>query len=143
MSDLLKIRDVSNKYNITTRTLRFYEEKGLLTSIRSDNSTRRFYDEVSIRRLEQILLFRQSNLSIKDIQGIFKTSDSNDISLPPEKRIDKIDFEMTLTKDLLDMVVDLIHEIEKLNITDKGDINLFNKKVNAIKTQITGINLGQ
>ena len=41
----MKIRDVSTKYDITARTLRYYEDIGVLESIRADTGTYRMYDE--------------------------------------------------------------------------------------------------
>ena len=37
MSNLVKIKDVSAKYSVSARTLRYYEDMGLLTSTRSDD----------------------------------------------------------------------------------------------------------
>lgn len=71
MDKLLKIRDVSGKYNITARTLRYYEDMGLLTSIRSDEVSYRMYDENAVRRIEQILILRKLNISIKDIKQLY------------------------------------------------------------------------
>ena len=68
MSHLIKIRDVSNKYDISARTLRYYEQIGLITSHRSDDYAYRLYDEHTLQRLEQILILRKLNISIKDIQ---------------------------------------------------------------------------
>lgn len=36
MNDLIKIRDLSNKYDISARALRYYEDMGLITSVRSE-----------------------------------------------------------------------------------------------------------
>ncbi|HBN84113.1 MAG TPA: MerR family transcriptional regulator, partial [Clostridiales bacterium] len=35
MKELIKIRDVSVKYDVSARTLRYYEDMGLITSTRS------------------------------------------------------------------------------------------------------------
>jgi len=67
MDNLIKIRDISNKYNVSARTLRYYEDMGLLTSIRSDEYAYRLYDAQAIIKLEQILILRKLNISIKDI----------------------------------------------------------------------------
>ena len=58
MNDLIKIRDVSVKYDISARTLRYYEDMGLITSARSDDYAYRLYDEAAVQRLEQILILR-------------------------------------------------------------------------------------
>lgn len=55
MTDLLKIKEVSSRYDVTARTLRYYEDMGLITSQRSEDYAYRMYDEASIKRLEQML----------------------------------------------------------------------------------------
>ena len=74
MKDLIKIREISAKYDISARTLRYCEDMGLLTSKRSNDYAYRLYDSCNIRRLEQILILRRLNISIKDIQRIFRTA---------------------------------------------------------------------
>lgn len=70
MAELIKINDVARKYNITKRSLRYYEEIGLLKSTRLGASQSRYFDEASINRLEQILLLRSVKFSMKDISLI-------------------------------------------------------------------------
>lgn len=77
MENMIKIRDVSAKYEIIARTLRYYEDMGLISSVRSDDYAYRLYDETAIKRLEQILILRKLNISIKDIQRIFSASGSD------------------------------------------------------------------
>ncbi|WP_221629998.1 MerR family transcriptional regulator [Listeria booriae] len=91
MYNLMKIREVSSKYNVTARTLRYYEDIGLLTSIRNDDVTYRMYDEHAIKRIEQILILRKLNISIKDIQRIFATSHSDVVLDILGKKVDHID----------------------------------------------------
>lgn len=76
MDGLTKIKDVSDRYDITARTLRYYEDIGLIHSKRSDNYAYRLYDETAVKRIEQILILRKLNISIKDIQSIFNASGS-------------------------------------------------------------------
>lgn len=74
MSELTKIRDVSNQYQVSARTLRYYEDMGLLSSVRKSDVSYRLYDAEAIKRIEQILILRKLNISIKDIKRIFNTS---------------------------------------------------------------------
>ena len=69
MHELVKITDMTGRYDITARTLRYYEDIGLLASTRSDDYAYRLYDEAAVQRLEQILILRKLNISIKDISG--------------------------------------------------------------------------
>jgi DNA-binding transcriptional MerR regulator/DNA gyrase inhibitor GyrI len=75
MNRLQKIGDIAVQYNVTSRTLRYYEEIGLLSSIRLDNSQYRFYDEKALLRLEQILFLRKLDLSVKDVKEILSSED--------------------------------------------------------------------
>ncbi len=88
MSNLVKIREISGRYNVSARTLRYYEDMGLIESTRSDDYAYRLYDEAAIKRLEQILILRRLNISIKDIKRIFDTTGSHKI----EKWIERTNF---------------------------------------------------
>lgn len=136
MGNLLKIRDVSSKYNVTARTLRYYEDMGLLTSIRNDEVTYRMYDENAIRRIEQILILRKLNISIKDIQRIFDSSGSSVVLDVLGKKVENIDDEVSLLYELKELVLDFIKEIERINFTDNADIKQLYSKAKEIETQI-------
>lgn len=58
MGELIKIREMASKYDISARTLRYYEDMGLIQSTRSADYAYRLYDEVAVHRLEQILILR-------------------------------------------------------------------------------------
>lgn len=86
MNNLVKIREISVRYNVSARTLRYYEDMGLIESTRSDGYAYRLYDEAAIKRLEQILILRRLNISIKDIKRIFGTAESEVVLDVLEKR---------------------------------------------------------
>jgi DNA-binding transcriptional MerR regulator len=73
----MKINDVAKKYKITKRSLRYYEEIGLLKSLRVGASQSRYFDNNAIYRLEQILLLRSVKFSIKEISQVL-LSDNTD-----------------------------------------------------------------
>jgi DNA-binding transcriptional MerR regulator len=94
MNGLIKITDMSSRYNISARALRYYEDMGLITSIRSNDYAYRLYDEIAVKRLEQILILRKLNISIKDIMRIFSTSGSEIVLEVLGKKINDIDAEI-------------------------------------------------
>jgi len=67
---LLKIGEIANLFDVSTRTVRYYEEVGLLTSHRDPDSQYRYYDERSSERLKKILVLRELGLSLNDIKII-------------------------------------------------------------------------
>lgn len=72
MRDLMKIGEIANLFDVSTRTVRYYEEVGLLTSHRDPDSQYRYYDERSSERLKKILVLRELGLSLNDIKFILE-----------------------------------------------------------------------
>lgn len=74
--DLQTISQVSKEFNISTRTLRFYEEKGLIKSIKKDEYAYRTYDEAAIMRLQQIIILRKLRIPLKQINLMLQNKDT-------------------------------------------------------------------
>ena len=139
MSNLVKIREISGRYNVSARTLRYYEDMGLIASIRSDDYAYRLYDEAAIKRLEQILILRRLNISIKDIKRIFDTTGSEVVLDVLKKKVDNIDEEVSLLYDLKLIVLEFIDQIRKMNFEKETDVKLLYEKARDIETQITNV----
>lgn len=71
--NLTRIGDIARKYNITLRTLRFYEDKGLISPKR-DGSTR-LYSRREEARLKLILLGRKVGFSLRDVKQMLDLYD--------------------------------------------------------------------
>jgi DNA-binding transcriptional MerR regulator len=61
----LSIRDIAAKFDVTPRTLRFYEQKGLLNPKRRGGS--RWYTAADVARLSLILRGRRVGFSLEEI----------------------------------------------------------------------------
>lgn len=140
MDDLVKIKDMTTRYHLSARTLRYYEDMGLIKSIRSDDYAYRLYDEANIKRLEQILILRKLNISIKDIRRIFDTSGSEIVLEVLGKKADDIDKEISLLHELKEIVLEFICQIESADFGRKSDVKLLYEKAKEIKTQIVHVN---
>src|SRR6056297_2951779 len=68
----MKIGEIANLFDVSTRTVRYYEEVGLLISHRDPDSQYRYYDERSSERLKKILVLRELGLSLNDIKIILE-----------------------------------------------------------------------
>lgn len=139
MNDLVKIRDMTVKYDLSARTLRYYEDMGLIKSIRSDDYAYRLYDEANVKRLEQILILRKLNISIKDIQRIFNTSGSEIVLEVLGKKVDDIDEEISVLHELKEIVLEFISQIEAADFGRESDVKLLYEKAREIKTQIVNV----
>lgn len=73
MSDrLYDINDVCNMLGTTSRTLRFYEEKKIISSTKVFDSPRRQYTSEQIDHIRNVLVLRSLGLSVNDIRDLQK-----------------------------------------------------------------------
>lgn len=61
----MKIKEVSEKYNITPDTLRYYEKIGLIPSVERDKNGNRIYKEEDIGWIEFIKCMRNAGITIE------------------------------------------------------------------------------
>lgn len=139
MDKLVKIRDISTRYDISARTLRYYEDMGLIASTRSEDYAYRMYDDTAVRRLEQILILRKLNISIKDIQRVFSAAGSDVVLEVLDKKVQNIDDEVALLHELKSIILDFISEIGQINFADNSDIKLLYDKAKEIETQLISV----
>ena len=69
----LKIGDMARMFGVTLRTLRFYEDKGLLSPIRDGSN--RLYTRRDRARLKLILLGRKVGFSLRDVKQMMDLYD--------------------------------------------------------------------
>ncbi|MFG2606563.1 MerR family transcriptional regulator [Streptomyces sp. NPDC048514] len=70
MSGEWSIAELAKSSGLTSRTLRHYDEIGLLPATAVSGSGMRFYDADSVLRLQRILVLRELGLSLSEITGI-------------------------------------------------------------------------
>lgn len=67
------VKDVSEITGISIRTLRYYDEIGLLKPTKLTNSGYRLYDTRALERLQEIMFFRELEIPLIDIKKLWKT----------------------------------------------------------------------
>lgn len=63
---------VSKQSNVSVRTLRYYDQIGLLTPSYKDDNGRRYYAEEDLFTLEKIILLKSLSLPLEDIQNLLE-----------------------------------------------------------------------
>ena len=76
---MLRIGEAAKTYGISNRTLRHWEDVGVLKSTRAENGYR-YYDNENVARINQIVLLRKLKMPIADIERIF-VADSYDVAI--------------------------------------------------------------
>lgn len=64
----LSIKDVAEKFNISKSKIRYYEEIGLIRSLRHVANNYRYFEEKELLKLTNILLYRELGFSIEAIK---------------------------------------------------------------------------
>ena len=72
---MMTVRQVSKLVGISVRTLQYYDKIGLLHPAKITEAGYRLYDDASLDRLQQILLFRELEFPLKDIKTILDSPD--------------------------------------------------------------------
>lgn len=74
--ELKTISQISKMFNLSTRTLRYYEKIGLIESERKENYAYRVYSEDMSKRLQQIIILRKLRIPLKTIAEILQNHDA-------------------------------------------------------------------
>ena len=72
MEKLTDINEVCRLLNTTSRTLRFYESKGIIQSTKNRFSNRRKYSDSQIQQIKNVLVLRTLGISVKTISELQK-----------------------------------------------------------------------
>lgn len=107
------IKEISDLAGVTTRTLRYYDEIGLLSPAEVGENGYRYYEKDSLLRLQQILFFRELDVPLKDIQFIMSQPDFSPLRALQKHRA-------TLQK-RVERLKDLIATVDRTITAIKGE----------------------
>ena len=130
--EIMKIAEVSERYGITSDTLRYYERIGLIQPVNREKSGIRDYNEIDLRRVEFIKCMRSAGLPIETLieyvglvqQGEGTIEARKDILIEQRELLAARMKEMQITLDVLDHKIEvyenavLTKEKEMLQIED-------------------------
>lgn len=114
----MTISQVSKKFCISTRMLRYYEKAGLLESSRREDYAYRIYDTTTLVKLQQILILRKLRISVKEIKQILQKPAAVTAIEVFQKNIQDLDVEITALLTIKDVLHHFVCELQKAtNIT--------------------------
>lgn len=109
--ELIRINEVVDNFGVSSRTLRYYEEMGLLRSKHPDNKSQRYYDADALERLKQIIVLRKLQIPIKDIVTIFKSENTAALIQAFVEKLESLDTEISALSELRRLVDDFLHKM--------------------------------
>ena len=115
MSDLFSIGDLSREFGVTTRTIRFYEDQGLLSPTREGQN--RVYRPRDRVRLKLILRGKRLGFSLKEIKALIELYDAPEGEAGQLRSfIDKIRARRT---ELMGQKEDIEHVLDELDSLER------------------------
>lgn len=123
------IQKLAKIAGVSTRTLRYYDEIGVLKPARINSSGYRIYGKEEVSRLQQILFYRELGVSLLDIKNIM-TSPSFDATKALKEHREKL----LAKREQLDLLISNIDKTiavseEGINMTDKEKFEGFKQKM--------------
>lgn len=127
--DLMTISDISRGFNVSTRSLRYYEQIGLLTSQKMEDYAYRVYDENSVRRLQHIIFLRKLRIPLKQIGILLNITEKSRIVEILQANIFALDNDITALTTIRNVLYRFISHINNhdganitLNLLDDREI---------------------
>ncbi|MDO4460580.1 MAG: MerR family transcriptional regulator [Clostridia bacterium] len=108
---MMTVHEVSRLTGVSVRTLQYYDGINLLKPAKYTEAGYRLYDEDSLERLQQILLFRELEFPLKEIKRILSSP-----NFDREKVLSQQIELLTLKKEHLEQLISFARQIK-----DKGE----------------------
>jgi len=112
--ELKTVSQVSKQYGVSTRMLRYYEEIGLLQSLRKEDYSYRVYDEDMLKRLQQIIILRKLQIPVKKISVILNNTETAAVIEIFKENISEMEKEMSALSTIKFILEKFVSDIEKI-----------------------------
>jgi len=122
--DLIKITDLTSQLNLSSRSLRYYEQVGLIKSTRPKFEKYRYFDAENVERLKQIIVLRKMQIPIKDIIRIYESENMRTVVEVFVDHINAINEETNALVELKRIVSDFLQTMIQNGITKISAIPL-------------------
>ncbi|MCQ2551117.1 MAG: MerR family transcriptional regulator [Clostridia bacterium] len=109
---MIGVKEVSNITGLTVRTIQYYDRIGLVKAKHNEKGYR-FYDEKDLARFQEIMLFRELEFSLEEIEKIL----SSDGYIKEKALTQQINL-LTLKKQHLEDVIRLAKKMKKQETLD-------------------------
>jgi len=116
----MKIAEVSERYGISSDTLRYYERIGLIPPVNRNGSGIRDYNEIDVKRVEFIKCMRRAGLPIEALIEYVGLVQQGDTTIEARKEILKEQREQLVAK---------MEELQKTLATLDYKINVYENAV--------------
>lgn len=123
------ISQLSKLAGVSSRTLRYYEEIGLLLPREKGDNGYRYYDSRQVDRLQQIMFYRSFDMELDDIKNILNSDDFNQVTAL-ESHLVKLENQKAKINRLIDSVNKTIMSLKgETTMSDKEKFAAFKQNI--------------
>lgn len=122
--ELIRINEVVNTFNLSSRTLRYYEQVGLIWSTHPDNKMQRYYEPAALERLKQIIILRKLQIPIKDIVAIYQNTNTTTLIQAFTNKLESLDMDISALSELRVLVDDFLQKMLSQGVKKISSITL-------------------
>lgn len=128
-NELIKITDLTGQLGLSSRSLRYYEQIGLIKSVRPEFEKYRFYDSENIERLKQIIVLRKMQIPVRDILRIYESADMSVVVETFVNRIHAIDDEIGALAELKRITGEFLQTMMQNGVTKISALPLLYEEI--------------
>ena len=119
-SKVYTIGDLAREFDVSTRTIRYYEERGLLAPMRTESTAQRLYTPRDRVRLQLLLRARGLGFALEDIRELFEIYDATRDERRQEvrlremivERLEQVQGQLRDLTELRDELRDALHRVD-------------------------------
>ncbi|MEM9538040.1 MAG: MerR family transcriptional regulator [Cyanobacteria bacterium P01_E01_bin.42] len=136
MAKLLQVGELAKQTGLSIRTLRYYDEIGLLVPSHRTEAEYRLYSEADIARLQQILSLRQLGFALKEIRECLENPD---FSLPNAiaLHLARLQEQMAVSQSLLTKLSTLAQQLQTSQTVAVDDLLQIMKNLTMTQQYLT------
>ncbi|MBC2161478.1 MerR family transcriptional regulator [Listeria booriae] len=123
------VQKLAKLAGVSTRTLRYYDEIGILKPARINSSGYRIYGQNEVDRLQQILFYREMNVGLDKIKAILEQPDFNETEALKTHRTQLLDKRKQLDELIRNVEKSIAHSERRITMTDQEKFEGFKQKM--------------
>ncbi|MBZ2174259.1 MerR family transcriptional regulator [Schnuerera sp. xch1] len=123
------VKKLAQMAGVSPRTLRYYDEIGILKPARKNSSGYRIYGPEEVDRLQQILFYRELGLSLNSIKNILNSPDFNELEALKEHHEKLLEKREQLNLLIENVSKTILSKERSIDMSDKEKFEGFKKKL--------------
>lgn len=123
------VQKLSKMAGVSTRTLRYYDEIGILKPARINSSGYRIYSNKEVDRLQQILFYRELGMNLENIGEIIASPDFDEVKALREHRVKLLEKRLQLDTLIENINKTIGYKERGILMSDKDKFEGFKKQL--------------